>query len=342
MIKVIGHEQFKKTCHISLGRDTMKKIYHLFWLFPVIALACYKIRTMDVSNGLSAVLGKNIVRTVALDEVMNEYARWSKTLEEHVQLKIIESIGLIDPPRVKIFLNRQIQEAGLDPNNFKYYVGSKWLVFPLKNNTYGFIIPGGTGLDSGLNITKLGWRLGRPDLSLAEYRLQIIKTLIEARFDGVLLATESSKLGPESYTTNIALDKAMGTAIWILSDYLANFSVWLGRVVIGSSMLYSQAASAQRAGFLQMEIDQYVLKSNDIELIRARIADLKEQLEAEKRGPISSKLSFINRYLPTSLQWGELGYTAKALNLLEKYLVDNRLELELYKEIMDKQRGRLM
>ena len=322
----------------------MKKISYSFLLSLVVVFVTHRIQTMDVSSSVFS-LGENIASTLAYDEVMKMFARRSKTFEDYKE----STSSRINISRIKAFFSNQIQGVGLDPNNFRYYVGSAWMIFPLKNGTYGFIIPSADFSLSGsahrLDIVNLDSLLKSSDPSSSslydEYRLQIIKALIEAKFEGVLSEASSNKLGSiKSYTTDIALDNAISIALSTLAGYMTSFSAWLGRAVTGSSYLYGQAASTQKTGFLQMEIDQYVIKSNDIELIQARIKDLKGQLKAENQSFITSKLSFINPYMPSSLQWGELGYTAKVLNLLEKYLEDNRLELKLYQQIMDKQRAR--
>ncbi len=306
----------------------MKKIHYSFLLVLIIVFVSYRVRTMDAPTGAYA-LGRGAAFTLGYEEAMKMYAQHSKTLGDYNHHKNAH----INISRVEAFLNNQINEAGLNPKNFHYYVGNTWLIFPLENNTYGFIIPsddssvvGSTvGMmkpPSRLNIVNLNRFLRhREDASsfvYGEYRLQVIKTLIEAQFEGVLSATASSKLGSvKLYTTDIA-DRAISSALSILSAYMASCSAWLGHVVTGSSLLYSQGASAQKAGFLQMEIDEYVIEANDRGLLRARIEDLRGQLKAEKQGFAYSKLSFLNQYMPSSLQWGELGYTAKVLNLLEE------------------------
>ena len=307
----------------------MKKVHYSFLLVLIIVFVSYRVRTMDAPSGAYA-LGGAAAFTLGYEEAMKMYAQHSKTLEDYSR----HNKGVqINTHLVEAFLNKQIHESGLNSKNFHYYVGNAWLIFPLANNTYGFIIPsddpslvGSTVWmmnqpASRLNIVHLNRFLRHREAASSslydEYRLQVIKTLIEAQFEGVLSVAASSKLGSvELYTSDIA-DRAISSALSILSAYMARFSTWLGYAVTGSSLLYGQGTSVQKAGFLQMAIDEYVIKSNDRGLLRARIEDLKGQLKAEKQGFAYSKLSFINQYMPSSLQWGELGYTAKVLNLLE-------------------------
>ena len=115
----------------------MKKIYYSFILSLFIVFIGYKIHTMDVTKGISD-LAYNTATTLAYNEGMAKYQQESETFEDYNRTRDSK----INISRVENFLSKQIREAGLDPNNFKYYAGSVWLIFPLeKAGTYGFIIP---------------------------------------------------------------------------------------------------------------------------------------------------------------------------------------------------------
>jgi len=293
-------------------------------------------QVIDASKKVSD-LAYNIATTLAYNEAMARYQQESETLEDYNRNRSKDS--QINIPLIENFMNDQIQKAGLNPKNFHYYIGSNWLVFPLeKINTYGFIIPGDDpslvsrvmGISDELpahilNIIRLNKFL-RPEyheldpVFYDQFRLQVIKTLVEAKFEGVLSEVAASKLDSiKPYIVDTAIDNAISIALSTLSGYIQSVSVFFGYAVSGSSSVYGQAASAQKKGLLQMEIADYVIKSRDIGLVKAYIEDLSKQLEAEEQGFIASRLRFFKPYMPSSLQWGKSGYTAKLLNLLESF-----------------------
>ncbi len=244
----------------------------------------------------------------------------------------------IDPEELNKFLNMEIKNLGLQPKDFSYFVGDDWQLEPLPKGKYALIIP--NNLPSDLDTLKMltggsaepAHKLNIVDLDTSiktgfkdknmynRYRLAIRKALIE----GVGKAFDSSDFSDLAITAGIA------SAQKIVEGLGANAEL----TFIALEKLYSYTAEQQKWTELQKKIDEDVLKSNDIGLIEARIADLEDQLKDEK----SSYLTKAYDYLPSALKSSEKSALEQRLDIIRHYLDDNRFELEMLPKFLEKRK----
>jgi hypothetical protein len=249
------------------------------------------------------------------------------------------NVHKIDVPRIKKFLDDQIVDFGLDPRQFYYVVGDKWFAKKVSSNSYELIIPSNIssladthkmffGLNyapqHAYNIDDLDAALKNGDHKrLARYRVEIIKALVGLKIQ-TIPAVVGTILGATATATVLAT--TLGLVREKIDQNLAYF-------LQGLHALYNQVSGMQDEEALQIDIDRYILKTIDIDLIEARIAELEELVLAQQGSLAGRATAWAARML---LQSGETTYLEKRLTLLKEYLKENDLELRLYQQIKQK------
>jgi hypothetical protein len=249
------------------------------------------------------------------------------------------NVHKIDVPRIKKFLDDQIADFGLNPQQFYYLVGDKWFAKKVSSDSYELIIPSNIssladthkmffGLkyapQHGYNIDDLDTVLKNGDHQrLGRYRVEIIKALVGLKIQ-TIPAVIGNILGATATATVLAT--TLGYVQTKIDQNLAYF-------LQGLQVLYNQVAGMQDEEALQIDIDRYILTKIDINLLEARIAELEELVLAQKRSWTGRATAWASRML---LQSGETTYLEKRLALLKEYLKENDLELRLYQQIKEK------
>jgi len=312
----------------------MKKLNYALLISGVIAFIAYK---SAVQKKVSDVLttGAGALAQTVLEEAIEHIPSGLETFDEYNQ----SSYKQIDGQQVSQFLDEQIKDLGLHPEDFRYLVGDAWSVVSLPSGKYGLVLP--SALPSNIDTIKM--IAGAPyaplytynvvDLSdklrqqaflkdraaYNRYRLEIRKALIEAA--GKMHQSELA-----DFTAPIAFSVAETMA--------SQMGLGVEHVISLLSGLYPYATGHKAWTELQEKIDADVLKTHDIGLIEARIADMEDQLKSEKESYIATAY----RYLPVSLQSHEKSALEKRLDEFKHYLDDNRFELKMYQKFIENAR----
>lgn len=291
----------------------------------------------DVLAGNDTIPGSGLQGVVA--QSLLSQSRYAKSdglqsLENYNRTKFWRPVDIEEITR---FLDEQIHDFGLDPKDFRYFIGDDWQVIRLPNGQYGLVVPSASpsNVDTvkhmfgyskmndepehALNIIDLDKNLARKiknkTVVYNQYRLAIKKALIEAKSNNTLLGAWDSIV-----TTGVA---AIGYEVISSKAALA---------VQGLGMLYNYTAGKIDEIKIQKAIDTYILESNDIDLIQAYITDLENQLKEEKESYTTKAYS----YLPSALQSKEKSVLQKRLEYMKHYLEDNDIELRMLKQFGNK------
>lgn len=236
----------------------------------------------------------------------------------------------INVAHVKAFLDNQIYKRCANPERFNYFVGiadQDWQIIKTDNG-FGLIIPDPSSAAAGLgtqlrnllnvyknnepitpvqptytlNIKRLSDLLIQPpsatrDHELIKYKLAIAKAFVQAENKEQLYdLIESCKAGVSSYViahAPSAVSSYTLTALSALYPFLKGNTDWIE---------------------FQKNLDEYTIRSNDIELIQAQIEDLEDQLVQSR----SSYMSKLSSYLPIAQDPLE-----KRIQLLKDYMRKN-------------------
>ena len=241
---------------------------------------------------------------------------------------------VLNVSQIKKFLDDQMIAFGLNPQEMRYLVGDKWYAKKLADHNYELIIPSNIPSLADTHKMIFGWAYApqypyniddldktlknKDNKRLDRYRVEIIKALMGLKIQ-TAPAIISNIFGATATATALELAQKM-------SDHLSYF-------LQGLQALYGQVAGMQDEEALQIDVDRYILKTLDINLIKARIAEL-EELVQEQQGSLAGKAgAWVSRKL---LQSGETTYLEKRLALLKEYLKENDFELRLYEQIKQK------
>lgn len=256
-------------------------------------------------------------------------------LEEYKKRKYAFEMDLM---HIKEFLNNQISDFGIHPEQVDYYVGDKWLFKKIGTDKYRLIIP--SDLPSLLethkmvfgqkyapehiyNINALDALLrknnAQDDPLFHKYRLEIIKVLMKTKVVDI-----------PTLFSNISKSVAGSVAGGLIQQLDAH----LGYIMTGLQALYSQVAGMQDEEMVQIDIDRYLLKTHDIDLIKARIDELEALVNQQEGSTLGRAQAWISRNV---LQSGSSTYTKKRLDLLKNYLNENDLELRMFKKFKENQ-----
>ncbi len=306
----------------------MKKIYYLIMFLIVIVFVRYQ---TTIQGGISDVFQAG-AEAVAEDTLIG---LTTETPEESFDEYNRKTYARINPEGLNAFLNKEIKALGLQAKDFSYLVGDDWQLEPQPGGKYRLVIPnhlpsnlemitGGTEPEHKLNIVDLDRRIktGFKDKNMYnQYRLAIRKALIE----GVGKTFSSS-----DYLSDLAITAGVASA----QKVVELLSVNAGFALVALEKLYPYVAGQEEWAQLQKDIDENVLKSNDIGLIEARITDLEEQLKVEK----SSYLTQAYDYLPSAFKTSEKSALEQRIAKIKDYLEDNRFELELLPKFLEKKK----
>ncbi len=308
--------------------EIMRKIYYGFMFLVAVVFIRYQ---SLAKNGISDVLQAG-AEAVAEDTFIGAI---KETPEESLDEYNRKTYARINPEGLNTFLNKEIKALGLQAKDFSYFVGDDWQLDPQSGGKYRLVIPnnlpsdlemitGGTEPEHKLNIVDLDRRIktGFKDKNMYnQYRLAIRKALIE----GVGKTFSSS-----NYLSDLAITAGVASAQKIVELLNAN----VGLALSALTTLYPYVAGQEEWTQLQKKIDEDVLKSNDIGLIEARIADLEDQLKDEK----SSYLTQAYDYLPSAFKSGEKSALEQRIAKIKDYLEDNRFELEMLPKFLEKKK----
>lgn len=215
---------------------------------------------------------------------------------------------------VKTFLDEQLRRRCLNPEQFDYLVGTAdqdWQIIKL-TNSFGLIIPDpstqvgalGTQLRNlltlhrgnepitpaqptyTLNVKQLSDLLDQPPSNtqkheLAKYTLAIVKAVVQAENKNILT-------DPISICYAAASGMVIGHAPSSLLSY----------TLTALSSLYSYIQGNDDWVALQKHLDEYIIRSNDKELMLAHIEDLENQLAQNE----SSYIARFSSYIPMIAQ----------------------------------------
>ena len=246
----------------------------------------------------------------------------------------------------RAFLSQQILKAGLDQDDFGYYVGDQWAVFRLSGGTktYGLVVPGAASSlalnvdDLGVNLKKKGAEFrGSPEYNA--YRLEVVKALVAAKLNGVLkepLADLQSVKQRFEVAKN--LSSAALSAISLVLTRVSD-EAYYAAAAIGA--LYDTIWGASKVGLLEEQIDAYVIHSLDLGLLEARVAELRTQSRSgsvyylnkvqeigaamlESAGGVPQAIK--DYILPSgrTVELALLQYNSESLAIMERYLEQNR------------------
>lgn len=243
----------------------------------------------------------------------------------------------IQVAHVKEFLDEQIRKNCANPEQFDYFVGiadQDWQIIKTDHG-FGLVIPDPSTAVAGLgtqlrnlvalhknnsqavipaepthtlNIKSLSNLLAQPTSDakkheLAKYTLAIAKTFVQAEqketFKNLI---EACQAGVASYAIAIRPGTLVAHTISALSSIyplLSENNDWIK---------------------YQKHLDDYVLRSNNIELIQAHIEDLETQLAANKASHATKLLS----YLPLAQDPLE-----QRIQILKEYVQEHERELRM-------------
>ncbi len=243
----------------------------------------------------------------------------------------------INTEMITQFLNDQLQENRLNPQDFKYFVGldQDWQIIKMTNK-YALIIPDSIpdllstarylwsqnpteGTPSySLNIQDLNKALINRDYTkIQRYKLAIIKAIVAAKSKG---------------TFHGLYDPLAQTASTYMKALTKNSLPGLSAAFSAISQIDPLITANDQWVEHQMLIDDYILNSLDADLIQARIDDLKEQSNESK----NSYVSQIKNYIPYLKKLEGYNPSSKypleeQIQRMENFLKEEALELKLRK-----------
>lgn len=281
----------------------------------------------------------NNISHVAADSLLYEIRDAIPDGLESLQQYNRENVKQIDINRITRFLNEEIKSLGLNPASFHYFVGDDWKVIQRPKGIYGLVIPHGRSSDvdffMGLGKRAFGYNVpkyepehrfnivdldanlknGMADIKgplYHQYRLEIRKAIIQA---------VENRIAPKVLDSMVRTGIVAGKAA--LEKIVETLSMQTNIAISALNALYGYTAGKQDWLRLQQAIDSDVLRSHDIDLIKARITEIERQVQEEKG-------SFIGKMMHL------FSGNKKRLAILQDYLKDNDLELRMYKQFMQK------
>ncbi len=256
-------------------------------------------------------------------------------LDRYNQHRQSYTITTINASLIKNFLDEELQRHCIDPKAVTYLVATEltglifeqdWQFIRLSNG-YGLVIPedtpsimNDTKLLFGfakqrdpafqLNIKNLSDLLSQPQSEknqsdLAQYRLAVTKAIVKT----------ISQRGTEAFV-QLCKEGAWAYAF----EYTALLSQKLSYALLALQYIYGTLSEFDVTAKFQQDLDSYILKSLDAELIQAHIEDLEKQLAASKVSYVSRILS----YLPVPQSQLE-----QRIDIFKKYLDDIKNSFEM-------------
>ena len=239
----------------------------------------------------------------------------------------------MDLMRIKEFLNDQMSDFGINPKQVDYYVGDTWLFKKMGSDAYILIIP--SDMPSLLETHKMVF--GQQYAPVHEYNINALDTLLKKnnaqddplfhryRLEVIKALMKTKIVDIPTLFSNVSKNVAGSVAGGLIQQLDAH----LGYIMTGLQTLYSQVAGMQDEEMVQIDIDRYLLKTHDIDLIKARIDELEALVNQQEGSTLGRAQAWISRNV---LQSGSSTYTKKRLDLLKNYLDENDLELRMFKK----------
>lgn len=267
----------------------------------------------------------------------------------------------INHQRIQQFLNEELRKNQLNPNDFQYFVvtdndwqiiqtlknflwdGKYALIIPDFSSTYGSLmsslLSSNAKLKSSYNLNVRGLDEALRDKNsheLSKYRLAIVKAIVAAQTKNILQAASSAwhqgafaslgKAAEESFgeSTKKYLGKYARSYLGKTSDMIHPHLGMAAQIpFLALSSIYPMMMGNQEAIEIQKNLDDYILRSYNRELIQAYIENLEQQL-TEEQNSITTKL------------WNYIPYSQKTkspleerIDIIKNFLTDNNFELRL-------------
>lgn len=251
--------------------------------------------------------------------------------------------------KIKNFLDDELKKNHLDPDNFSYFVASlddDWQIgtvdkdWQIVKATHGYhlIVPDFT--PTTLGLVKSLWSGKIEQTASNTFNIQdlnkTLETVDNTRIPLYRLAIAKAIVAAENKGTFHGLSSAIAQAAFAyLGEGTKTIEPNLQYAFTALANIYPMITGNKQWIAYQKALDEYILNSLDIELIKAHIKDL-EQQSTEQKGSITTTL------------WNYIPYSTKSRSALEErietinnFLTDNDLELRLAQSIRNKQANKL-
>lgn len=272
-----------------------------------------------------------------LSTINTSIPRGLMRLDRYNQHRQSYTTTTVNASLIKNFLDKELQQHCIDPKTVTYLVATEltgvifeqdWQFIRLSNG-YGLVIPEDTpsivndakllfGFTKQrepafqLNIKNLSDLLSQPQSKknqsdLAQYRLAITKAIVKT----------ISQHGTEAFV-QMCKEGAWAYAY----EYTAPLSQELSYALLALQYIYGTLSELDASAKFQQNLDRYILKSLDAELVQAHIEDLEKQLATTK----GSYVSRIFSYLPVPQDQLE-----QRIDIFKKYLddIENSFEMQM-------------